>query len=99
MTSEPDFGVPLNSAVVTTSYVTQEGLPILYVSHTADAEAGVVWLFHCGNGDSSARVLQLVGLGEILKLAPELTALADLPCGWHARRDSAQGEWVVEKED
>jgi hypothetical protein len=64
------FDVPPNAAVVTTTYVTRERLPILLVSHEADEDGGISWQFHCGNGDDSPSALQFVGLETILQLDP-----------------------------
>jgi len=92
------FDVPPNEAVVTTSYVTRDRMPILYVSHEVDEEGGVLWQFHCGNGDYEPTVLQLVGLNEILQLDPGITALATLPLGHKATRVSQAGTWLIERE-
>ena len=92
------FDVPPDAAVVTTSYVTGQRMPILYVSHGFDEEEGVTWQFHCDNDDFSTAVLQLVRLDEVLRLDAGLDALATLPLGHLARRSSATAKWVIEKE-
>ena len=89
------FDVPPDLAVVTTSYVTQTGMPVLYVSHDLDSEEGVIWQFHCGNGDYDPGVLQLVRLDEMLRLDPSLGELARLPQGYSATRASTSASWVV----
>jgi hypothetical protein len=89
------FDVPPDAAVVTTSYVTKRGLPILEVSHEWDDEEGVTWQFHCGNGDYDPAVIQLVRLDEILRVDPALMALASLPLGASARRNSSDGQWII----
>jgi len=93
------FDVPPNAAVVTTTYVTRERLPILLVSHEADEDGGISWQFHCGNGDYSPSALQLVGLETILQLDPRLVEIAALPVGYVATRASLGGEWVVRKDE
>jgi hypothetical protein len=52
------FDVSPDTAVVTTSYVTKDRQPILYVTHEYSEEEGVTWQFHCGNGDYDPGVLQ-----------------------------------------
>ena len=46
--------------VVTSSYVTQYGMPVLEVSHEDDEEGGSLWQFHAGNGDYDMSKMQLV---------------------------------------
>ena len=92
------FDVPPNASVVTTSYVTQRHMPVLYVSHELDEEGDLTWQFHCGNGDFSAAVLQLVRLDEILRLDASLTELAELQIGYCARRSAVGARWITQKE-
>jgi hypothetical protein len=92
------FDVSPDAAVVTTSYVTNDRQPILHVTHEYDEEEGVLWQFHCGNGDYDPKVLQLVRLDEILEMDRSIAELAGLPTGFCAKRSSAEDEWIVEKE-
>jgi hypothetical protein len=80
--------------VVTSSYVTMDRLPILYVSHDYDEEDGDLWQFHCGNGDYSANKLQLVRLDTIVALDATVQATADLPVGFCAKRSAIGMPWV-----
>lgn len=93
------FDVPPNTAVVTTTYVTRERLPILFVSHEVDEDGDISWQFHCGNGDYSSATLQIVGLETVLQLDPRLVEIATLPVGYAATRASVGGEWVVRKDE
>jgi hypothetical protein len=92
------FDISPDTVVVTTTYVTRERNPILYVTHERDEEEGVIWQFHCGNGDYSSDVVQLVRLDEILELDGSIAELAGLPLGFCAKRSSARDRWVIEKE-
>jgi hypothetical protein len=95
MTRSPwNFDIAPDAVVVTTRYVTEQGLPVLYVTHEHDPEEGIVWQFHAGNGDYSSAVLQLVRLDEILAIDPNLSCLWSLPVGQTAARESAANEWV-----
>src|SRR5271166_4980434 len=93
------FDVPPDSTVVTTSYVTQERMPIVYVSHAHDPEEGIIWQCHCGNGDYDPSVLRLVRFDEILRLEPRVGELARLPVGYKATRAGTNDAWVVSPED
>ena len=92
------FDISPDTAVVTTSYVTRQMQPILYVTHEYDEEEGIIWQFHCGNGDYSSEVMQLVRLDEILELDGTVVELADLPLGFCAKRLNAESKWTIEKE-
>jgi hypothetical protein len=90
------FDVSPETMVVTTVYVTGERMPVLCVTHEPDEEDGVLWQFHCGNGDYRASVLQLVRFDEIAALDAAILQLAALPLGSSARRASVSDEWVIE---
>ena len=97
----PDpFPIPLDEAVVTSTYVTHDRMPILYVSHDEDedAECGGMWQFHCGNGDYDMEKIQLVSLRTILSLDPSVASLATLPINRGARRDHVGDTWRIEQE-
>jgi hypothetical protein len=95
MTADADwpFDDPPNVAVVTTTYVMRHGRPIAYVSHDED-DGG--WQFHSDDPFEMKHAM-LVGLKEVVKLDPAVKELADLPPGWRARRDSAFGTWIRER--
>jgi len=81
--------------VFTSKNVIENGDWIHYVSH--DEEDGA-WQFHGINGvpetESDARI---VLLRNMLKADSSLSAIADLPVGWFAWRDSADGPWKRRK--
>lgn len=86
------FDLPDEAMVITSTYVTRDGFPVLQVTHEVD-EGEEDWQFHCGNGDYSTSRMQLVRLGTILKMDPTLTEVADLPVGYVARRASPDQPW------
>lgn len=99
MTTKPwPFDIPPDGVVVTTTYVTQRGEPVLYVTHEYDEEEGAVWQFHCGNGDYEPAVIQLIRLDEILQIDASLYGLAGLACGFCAKRASQLQPWVITRE-
>jgi len=89
------FSIPINTVVVTSTYVMQDKMPILYVSHEDD-EGESLWQFHCGNNDYSMDKMMLVGLGTVLAADPSLMELADLQKGHHAIRKSLNAPWQIE---
>lgn len=88
------FGIPNDTAVVTSTYVVDGNMPILYVSHEYDEEEGDIWQFHCGNGDYDMNKMLLVSLGEILSFDRSLSELSDLPLNCVARREHVGGKWT-----
>lgn len=92
MSSVPEdwpFDDPPNVAVITTRGVTEEGAPILLVSHD-EVDGG--WQFLSGGPviEEDARV---VGLKRIWVLDPTVGELADLPLGWQASRATSGEPW------
>lgn len=92
------FGIPSNTAVVTSSYVVNDKLPVLYVSHEYDEEEGDIWQFHCGNDDYDMSKMLLISLGDILTIDSSLVELANLPVNSIAKRNSIDDQWVISSE-
>jgi len=92
------FAVNVDEPVITTTYVTRQGMPILYVVHELDDRGGHSWQFHCGNGDYSEKVLQLVTLAEILAIDSTLSEVASMPPGFSARRENRESSWTIAAE-
>lgn len=90
------FPIALETAVVTSDYVTKKGMPVLCAWREADDEEGEIWQFHCGNDDYSMEHLQLVRLETILRLDDTLSTLSQLPLGYCATRESVGAEWRIE---
>ena len=88
------YNLNKKTAVLTTTYVMQDGLPILYVSHDLDDEGGSIWQFHCGNGDYDMKKMLLVSLGSILNIDNELKGL-HLEIGEEATRLNKDAEWKI----
>jgi hypothetical protein len=78
-----------NTAVFTTEGVVSNRDPILYVSHDLEDEA---WQFHSGVELRDA-VPKVVALRHIVQLDNSVKALADLPKGWIATRESFAKSW------
>jgi hypothetical protein len=90
-----EFGISDDTAVVTSSYVTRDGCPILEVSCELDEEGGRLWQFHCGNGDYSMDKMELVRLDTIIKIDPSILGLADLQMGQTAKRKALNSPWTI----
>ena len=95
---KPFFKTPENTTVVTSTYVVNEKMPILYVSHEYDEEEGEIWQFHCGNGDYDMGKMLLVSLGDVLGIDSSLFDLSDLPINRVARRSYVGDKWVYSLE-
>ncbi|MEM9400478.1 MAG: hypothetical protein AAF984_09740 [Verrucomicrobiota bacterium] len=89
-----EFKETLDTMVVTSSYVTSDRMPILYVSYEIDEEEGGIWQFHCGNDDYSEDKIQLVSLNTIIGIDQSVKSVADLKNGYGARRKSVQDPWI-----
>ncbi|MFN7988689.1 MAG: hypothetical protein U0529_14540 [Thermoanaerobaculia bacterium] len=97
-TAEPmthwPFPEPPDSAAVTTSYVTDDRMPIVHVSRDLDEDGETTWQFHA-EPDFSMSAARLVRLATIVALDPTVLELASLPLGATAIRASLHAPWVV----
>jgi len=96
--SRHDFGIGLDESVVTSTYVINDNLPILYVSNEFDEEEGQIWQFHCGNNDYDMSKMLLVRLEDILIIDITIGEVSELPVNFVAKRDCVGGDWVFSKE-
>ena len=72
--------------------IVKSGAPVLHVTHDKDDRG---WQF-LGIEDAEVADSMIIGLAEMLAIDPTLEALADLPVGWHAWREHANGVWARE---
>jgi hypothetical protein len=92
MTTVPEnwpFDDPPNLAVITTRDVTEQGSPILLVSHDEEDEG---WQF-LPSGPVLEEDARVVALRKIWQLDPSIAELADLPLGWQASRNTPRDPW------
>jgi hypothetical protein len=85
------FADPPNVLVFASKDVVEDVKWIHYVSHDEDDGA---WQFHSIDGPPQSMAdARIVSLRNIVALDSTVIALADLPLGWIARRDSKEAEW------
>ena len=84
------FDQPRNCATFTVRQVMQKEEPILVVSHAAEDHS---WSF-VGPTGFSMKDAMLVCLEEVVKLDISTLAVADLPPGWQATRESPTHPWT-----
>ena len=80
-----------NVATITCCHVMKEGKPILHVSH--DADDGM-WQFLCGEEHTTADAM-VVALRTVYETDPSVAAIANLPYGGKADRESADAPWQI----
>jgi len=92
--SEWPFSDPTDVAAITTRRVIEDQYPILWVTHEEDG----YWQLLCGttNQTEDGRV---ACLGELFERDRSIGALADLPRGWRAWRDSVSDAWQREEKE
>ena len=89
--SDWKFIDPPNTAVIVTKRIMNRQEWIGYVSHDAD-DGG--WQFHSNASEPRREIdAAVVSLDNVLSIDATVSALADLPIGWHAHRDSKDGPW------
>jgi hypothetical protein len=77
-------------AAISDRGVLDDGMPVVFVIHYSEDES---WAFLSGEAFSPDRGL-LVSMGNVVRRDPSLLSIADLPPGWVATRDSADGRWL-----
>jgi hypothetical protein len=89
------FNITEDTMVVTSMDITQDGLPILQVSHEDDEEGGSLWQFHSGSGNYSMDRIQLVRLSTVMSIDPDIGEIAGLAMGRTARRRAKGEPWLI----
>ena len=83
------FSDPQNTAVFTCAHILKNGAEICYVTHDEDDGA---WQFLCNAGHTTADA-RIVGLKEIFDIDCSVGALAGMPPGCGAVRESKGAKW------
>ena len=84
-----EFSEPKNTACFTCRHIVKDGAVILHVTHDAD-DGG--WQFLCG-GDHTEADAMILGMEEIVRIAPSVNGLHKMPEGVGASRVTRDGEW------
>ena len=77
----------------TCTHVLEEDRPVLFLSRELDGDV----LAFCGADDDTASNARRLTLDQLLALDPSLEALADMPDGEFALRESPDHDWVRHK--
>lgn len=88
----PFYDAP-NTATIICCHVMNGDKPILYVSH--DEDDGM-WQFLCGEAHEMEEA-NLISLRFAFELDNSIGALADMPCGYYAERETPNEEWIIKK--
>jgi hypothetical protein len=89
------FSTSDDTMVLTSSYITDDKMPILEVSHEDDEGGGSLWQFHCGNGDYDMSKMLLVRLDTIIALDPEIVNILNISMGQTATRATKSSKWQI----
>lgn len=81
-----------NCVVIVAPEVFSRDEPILPVTHDVDDHG---WQF-AGLTDSGPEKARVMSLAEVVETDSPLFELCKLPVGWHARRRSVKGPWILE---
>lgn len=88
-----DFPVPPDTRAFTCRHVLEEGRPLLLVARESDTTRSEDWTLHCGSPDHETDDAVVVHLAHVVRGAPSVRALADLPLDWEADRDDVDSDW------
>ncbi len=90
MPADWSFNDAPDTPVLTTRQVVEDRCPVSFVVHDADDGS---WQFLTSQGGFSPDDAVVLTLGEMVALAPDLAALADLAPGWIAVRPEPGVPW------
>jgi hypothetical protein len=85
------FQDDLDTAVITTKYVLDNGSPILFVNHYDDG----FWEFLGSEENLSDEDFKVVSLEEILNIDSSITEISDLPYERRAYRETKNDTWNI----
>jgi hypothetical protein len=88
-----DFPVPPDAEALTCTHVLEKGHPLLWVARQGDPARGEDWSLHCGAAGHADDEVVVVHLAHLVRAAPGVRAVADLPLGWEAGRSDVDSEW------
>jgi hypothetical protein len=87
------FAAP-KGRVLTSRQVMEQEWPILCIRHDAD-DSGT-WQFVNGHGDTENEADRVTAhIQQLIERDPSICAVADMPNGWRARRQSEDAPWNV----
>lgn len=89
------FPVPPDLRALTCTHVTDEGAPVLWVGRESDPSRGEDWSLHCGGKGHVDDAIVVAHLAHLVRGAPSVRELADLPLDWEAHRPDVDSEWVT----
>ena len=87
------FSVATNTATIICCHIMAGEESIIFASH--DEDDGM-WQFICRKSHSADEA-RIVSLENVFKLDPSIGALADMPCGFCAERESKNEKWIIKK--
>jgi len=92
--SEWPFQEPTDTTAFTTTKIVHDGYPVLRVTHDEEGD----WQILCDTTNRPEDCL-IVCLGCAFQRNRDIGALADLPLGWRAWRESVDSPWQREKKE
>lgn len=88
------FNDDLNTAVITTRYVLEDGSPILSIFHYDDGS----WQFSGPEENLIDEDYRVLSLEEIIKMDSSVLEVADLPYEGEAYRDDKNSPWEMKSQ-
>jgi hypothetical protein len=89
------FPVPPDLRALTCTHVTDEGAPVLWVGRESDPSRGEDWSLHCGEPGHVDDAIVVAHLAHLVRGAPSVRDLADLPLDWEAHRPDVDSGWTT----
>jgi hypothetical protein len=91
------FNDPLNTIVVTTSFVSEEKKDITYAAYNKEEHC---WQFFSDDDiENFETAMRIVKLSEIILIDSSILELEEIPEGYCAKRERKGLDWVIQKQE
>lgn len=87
---------PFNTMCLVCNHILKDNKDIVFVNHYLEDGQ---WHFQCDKEEHTEMDGTMVTLAQILKIAPDIVKVLNLPVGYCATRKGVQNEWEYHKEE
>lgn len=89
-----DFPVPPDDTAFSCEHVVEHGRPVLLVARQSSGFRSEDWTIHCGEAHYDSQMVS-THIAHLVRGAPSLRDLADLPLEWTAERTDVDSPWIT----
>lgn len=94
---DPEWLFPITpeALVLSCTHVIEGGAPVLWAARKIDKEGEEDWTVHCGGVDHATNEVCASHFTHLVRSAPSLRMISDLPVNFEALRASVDDPWII----